>query len=595
MPRRRFHAALIAAFLALPVPVGAVELRLAMPVENDLARSVQTASLVAQAIRDGETTRRDIVAAAQADYRRLLAVLFDAGYFGPVISITVDGEEAAGLPIVGRGGSVASVTIAVQPGPRFVFGSATIAPLPPGAVPPDGFAPGQPAGTDILREATADGIDAWRLRGYAKAELAGQDIVADHASDQLNVGLTLAPGPRLSYGPVFVDGNEDVRERQIARIADLRQGRVFDPEEVTEAARRLQRTGAFRSVAIVEADEIGPASTLPLTIQVAERLPRRIGAGAEIGTTEGLGLSAFWLHRNLTGLADSLRLEGEVEGIGGDSGGADYRLSFAYNRPATFNPETDLFVTGKVERLDQPDFQADRAELSVGARRIVSDEFQYTYGLSYSRSRVTDAFGTRNFSIVSVPLAAQYDRRDDPLDPSDGYYVEAELKPFHGFKTAGSGLRFLADARGYQGFGSDDRTVIAARLQVGTVVGPDLAEVPANDLFFSGGGGTVRGQPFQSLGVRLPSGRQVGGRSFLGLSTELRQGVTEKIDVVGFVDAGMISAASDWSDGETHVGAGFGVRYATGIGPIRVDLGVPVSGPGDNTGVEIYIGIGQSF
>ncbi|MGB3408188.1 MAG: BamA/TamA family outer membrane protein, partial [Jannaschia sp.] len=420
-------------------------------------------------------------------------------------------------------------------------------------------------------------------------------VTADHAVSRLNAALTLAPGPRLSYGPLQISGNEAVRTRQIDRIVDLRPGQQFDPEQIADAAQRLQRTGAFRSVSIVEAEEIGPGDTLPLEVQVVERLPRRFGAGAEIGTSEGLSLSTYWLHRNLTGYADSLRVEGEINGIGGDSGGEDVRLSFAYNSPATFNPETDLYITGEIESLDELDFSSDRAEVGVGARRIVSDEFEYTYGIAFARSRVTDAFGTRNFSILSLPLTAQYDRRNDSLNPSDGYYVEAGLAPFHGFETAGSGVRFTADLRGYQGFGPEDRTVIAARLQIGTVAGPDLADVPADDLFFSGGGGTVRGQPFQQLGVILPSGRRVGGRSFLGLSGEIRQNVTESIGVVGFVDAGRISSASDWSDGETHVGAGIGLRYNTGIGPIRVDLGVPVSGPDDNSGFEVYIGIGQAF
>ncbi|WP_371156733.1 autotransporter assembly complex family protein [Jannaschia sp. 2305UL9-9] len=563
--------------------------------EEELVDTLQSASLVAQAINEGTETRRDIVAAAQADYSRLLAVLFEAGFFGPTISILVDGVEASTLPTVGTSGSVGTVTLSVQTGAAFVFGQARIAPLPPNAFPPEGFAPGAPAGTAILREATTDGTEAWRAIGHAKAALVAQQIQANHPANELNADLTLSPGPKLSYGDLVVTGNEDVLTRQITRIADLRPGQTFDPDQVQESARRLQRTGAFRSVSITEAEEIGAGDTLPMTVQVVERLPRRFGAGAEIGTTEGLSLSAFWLHRNLTGYADSLRIEGEIEGIGGDSGGEDYTLGFAYNRPATFNPETDLFITGEIASLDEPTYSSDSAELVVGARRIVSDEFQYSYGVSFEKSRVTDAFGTRNFEIISLPLEAQYDRRNDALNPSDGFYIEAGLQPFHGRLTAGSGLRFTADMRGYQHFGAQDGTVLAARLQLGSVVGPDLADVPADDLFYSGGGGTVRGQPYQSLAVTLPNGREVGGRSFLGLSGEVRQSVTDTIGVVGFVDAGLVSEGSGWSDGETHVGAGIGLRYDTGIGPIRVDLGVPVSGPDDNSGVEIYIGIGQAF
>ena len=86
----------------------------------------------------------------------------------------------------------------------------------------------------------------------------------------------------------------------------------------------------------IPADEtIGPGDTLPLTVQVVERLPRRIGVGAEIGTTEGLGVSAFWLHRNLLGGAERFRVEGEIAGLAGETGGSDYKLGIRYERPAT--------------------------------------------------------------------------------------------------------------------------------------------------------------------------------------------------------------------------------------------------------------------
>jgi translocation and assembly module TamA len=584
-----------AATLALGAPVGATELRLALPADDDLASSLRGASLLVETVGEGTAARRDIVAAAQADYQRLLATLFEAGHFGPVISIQVDGVEAAELPVIGRDGAVQTVTISVQPGPRFLFSRAEIGPLARGTELPEDFAPGAPAGLSVLRRTAEAGIEAWEARGHAKAQLESQDITANQRTNRLAAELTLAPGPRLSYGPVTVSGARDVRPDRISRIADLRPGRTFDPEEIETAARRLQRTGAFRSVAVVEAEEIGPDATLPLTIQVVERLPRRFGVGAEVETSEGVGLTAFWLHRNLTGRADSLRIEGEITGIGGDTGGEDAALSFAYSRPSTFNAETDLYVSGEVESLDQPNFSADRVGLEVGAQRVVSDELTYSYGIAFDLSRTEDAFGTRDFATLALPLEAAYDRRDDPLSPADGYYVEAEVKPFAGFQEAGSGLRLLADMRGYQGFGDDRPNVVAARLQLGTVIGPDLDAVASNDLFFSGGGGTVRGQEFQSLGVDGPDGETVGGKSIAALSLEYRRQVTGNIGVVGFVDTALVSPDADWTGGDSHTGAGLGLRYDTGIGPIRVDFGVPVSQPGDASGVEIYIGIGQAF
>ena len=99
----------------------------------------------------------------------------------------------------------------------------------------------------------------------------------------------------------------------------------------------------------------------------------------------------------------------------------------------------------------------------------------------------------------------------------------------------------------------------------------------------------------QSLTVDLGNGDETGGRSFLGLSGELRQDIGESWGVVAFADAGYISAeATPGSGGEWQSGAGLGVRYQTGIGPIRLDVATPTGGD-TGSGVQIYIGIGQAF
>ncbi|MEM7711644.1 MAG: POTRA domain-containing protein, partial [Pseudomonadota bacterium] len=244
-----------ASFAAFATASGAVELRLALPEDEDLRAGLRAASLLETTITgEEEAERRDIIAAAQADYRRLLAVLFENGYFGPIISIQVDGVEATDLPVVGSDAPIESVRISVIKGQRFLFGEATIGPRFSDTELPEGFAPGQRAATEVLRETANVVVEAWRDRGYAKADLTEERIVANHEAGELDATLIVTPGPRVAFGGITVVGNEDVRERPIRRIVDLRKGVLYDPEEIRLAARRLQRTGAFRSVSIVEAE-----------------------------------------------------------------------------------------------------------------------------------------------------------------------------------------------------------------------------------------------------------------------------------------------------------------------------------------------------
>jgi translocation and assembly module TamA len=546
-------------------------------------------------LEDNPPTTTEVLAAAQADYKRLLAVLYDNGYFGGTINITVDGREAAAIPPVQPPSAISRVKINIDTGPKFQFGRAEIAPLAQGTELPEGFAEGETASIGVLKSTVAAGVDAWRAEGHAKAALSTQELTADHAARRLNADLVLEPGPRLRFGPLLIEGESDVRRERIVDIAGLPEGEVFSPEEVRLSTERLRRTGAFNAVALSEAELIGADGTLPINAQITDAIKRRVGFGAEWSTLEGLTVSAFWLHRNLLGGAESLRFDAEVSGIGGNSGGTDYTLSARFERPATFNEDTDFYALAEIEQLDEVSYFSRQIDLEVGIERIASPERTYTLGLGLVAAETETVFGAASYTLLTLPLTAEFDYRDNPLDAKDGFYIKADVTPFVALSGADNGVRSFVDARGYKTFGSARPITFALRGQLGSVYGPSLEVAPADYLFYSGGGGTVRGQEYQSLGVAVGS-ETSGGRSFAGLSAEVRVGVTDSIGIVGFADAGYIGSEEFFDgSGTWHSGAGVGVRYNTAIGPIRLDVAVPTSGPESDDDFQVYIGIGQSF
>lgn len=573
----------------------AFELRFAQTGTPELDEALRAASLLVPLAEDDSAEPQDILAAAQADYARLIGVLYDAGYFAPVITIALDGREAASISPLASPSAVASARIQVQPGSVFRFGVAKLDPLAPGTALPPTFQSGQTATTGSIRDAVEAGVDRWRDVGYAKVRVGAQTITARHAEAVLDAQVALDPGPRLRFGDLRITGNQAVRTERIRDIAGLPSGEVFDPDEVRKATTRLRRTGAFNVAALSEAETANPDGTLDIDAQITEEKPRRFGFGAEFSSLNGVGLSGFWLHRNLFGGAERLRFEAEIEGIGGRTGGTDFSLGARFSRPATFNEDTDFFALAEIESLDEESFSADRATLEAGITRFASDQREYTFAIGLRTARTEDAFGIRDYTIFTLAATAEFDYRDDPLDAKSGYYAFASVTPFVAIDGTESGVRTVLDGRAYRSVG--ERLTFAVRGQLGSITGPSLETAPTDYLFYSGGGGTVRGQNFQSLGVDLGNGQEIGGRSFLGLSGELRVKARDNLSVVGFYDAGYIGeeAFPNGSDGEWHTGAGLGLRYDTGIGPIRVDVGVPLSGPGDNTGFEIYIGIGQAF
>ena len=341
-----------------------------------------------------------------------------------------------------------------------------------------------------------------------------------------------------------------------------------------------------------------PMVPRPMTATVVEEKPRRYSFGAEIATQEGATLSGFWLHRNLLGGAERLRIDGAITNIGAQNSGIDYALGITLDRPATITADTTVGIEAEIGHLDEEDFFADVAMVGVKATHYFSETLTGRLGVRYEYAKGRDGFDAFLFRNVGIPIGVTWDRRDNPLNAKGGFYVEAEVKPFFGFGTTGSGVRSTLDARGYLGLGAGDGVVLAGRLQLGMIDGATLLGTPRDDLFYSGGGGTVRGQPYQSLGVSvlrsLRSGK-IGGTHFIGTQLEARAMVTERIGVVGFFDTGRIDVGSFFDGaGDWHSGAGVGVRYDTGFGPIRLDVAAPVGGTtGD--GVQIYVGLGQAF
>ncbi len=557
--------------------------------------AVKAASALAGLRRDGGAEAQDIFAAARADYGRLLAALYARGHYSAVISIRLDGREAAEIPALDAPATVGRVEVLVNPGPRFAFGRTVIAPLARGTELPEEFRAGQVAASGTVRDAAQAAVDGWRARSHARAAISGQDLVADHATATLDVGMTVDPGPALRFGRLEIVGTERMRERRIRKIAGLPEGSPFDPRALARATERLRRTGVFSSVTLAEDDRVTPPDLIGITATVVEQKPRRYSFGGELSSLDGALLRATWLHRNLSGGGERLTLSGEVRQIGAQSSGTDYVLSASLERPATLRADTTAVLTFGLGHFAEEDYTADTVNFGLGFTNWVTERATWTVGVDYAWSRVTDDAGTVTFRNLSLPLGLIYDDRDAALDARRGRYLDLEVRPFLGFGTTDSGVRTTADLRLFHSLGDGDRVTFAGRLQLGAVTGAALLGTPRDYLFFSGGGGTVRGQPYQSLGIPLLRGTSdIGGSLFLGASVELRARFGRGWGAAVFADYGQIAVMGQAGTDDWHAGAGLGLRYDTGFGPIRLDVAAPVGGEtGD--GVQIYVGIGQAF
>lgn len=566
---------------------------------DDLRKKLEGASLLLSAEDEKTTDPQTLFASARAEYAHLVGALYAEGYYSGVISILIDGREAADIAPLDAPKQISQIAVSVTPGPQFTFSAARMKPYARRTVLPRDYRDTLPAKSTAIVAAADAGVDGWRNLGHAKAAVAGQSVVADHRTHLLSSEILLEPGPRLRFGTLRVTGNERMRLERIIKIAGFPEGEVYSPKELETVAKRLRRTGVFSSVALTESERVGADGTLDVDLALTEDKLRRFGFGAEVSGSEGLDLSGYWLHRNLLGGGERLKFDAALTRISGQDSNMGYDVGVRIDRPATPVTDATAFVDLRVQRLDLADWDVDRQALTFGLTRVFGDTLTAEVSVAYANETATDNIGSLHYKSLSLPVALTWERRDDPVNAKGGFYLQAGITPFLGFSSTGSGAQFKTDARIYRSFGPDRKYVLAARVQAGTVSGSSIVQTPPDLLFYSGGGGTVRGQPYQSLSVvsPRPGGGTVdtGGASFVGLSGEFRAQVTEKIGAVAFYDFGYITSGDFFGGAtESHAGAGMGLRYDTGFGPIRFDLALPVSGStGD--GLQIYFGIGQAF
>lgn len=544
-----------------------------------------------------------LLATARSDYRRIVAALYAEGYYGGTVSITVDGREATSLPPDAELSDPAIVAIRVDTGPQFQFGDVSIAnrsgESDPAITVASGFASGEIAKSGAVRRAARQAVDDWRQLGYPKAKIADQDVLADHDTNIVDVSLTVAPGPRATIGTITVEGATDMDADFIARHTGLVEGKLYDPDDITRARQRLNELEVFGTVKIVEADAVNPDGSLPITIVVNERKPRRVGVGGTYSTTDGLGVETFWLHRNLFGQGERLRFDARLTGIAYpiQTKEFDYYFGGTFTKPGVFTPDTDLIAGLVAQRTVLPRYSETSIEGKVGVSHEFSQSFKKEVGLELKRANFYDTvYGHRDFSVFGAYGTLTYDTRDDPNDATEGVFASVTAAPYYEAEYGNAALLLSAEARSYVSLAPEDRVVVAGRLKAGFLLGPDLSETPPDKLFFAGGGGSVRGFPYRSIGADGPGGAVVGGKFLTEASVEARVKVTDDIGVVGFVDAGYVTANNfvGLADG-TRIGAGVGLRYYTGFGPLRLDVAVPINRrPGDPK-YAIYAGIGQAF
>jgi translocation and assembly module TamA len=549
--------------------------------------AASAAFLRRRAVDDVETARR---------------VLRSFGYYEATAEIEVTPPPA---PAVAAPGAPppppprAQVTFAIDAGRPFTLaahrllltdgGDAPAPPMDPATLgsPVGGVAAAEPI---IAAEETAVVRLTNQGRPYARRE--GRDAVADMERAEIEVDSTISTGGLYRFGEVRFEGLRRVEADYLLTYVPWSPGAIFDARRLSAFQRDLTDTQLFSVVSARPPEEPPEGGEVPIVVTATEGPRRTVTAGARWNTDTGPALRTTFEHRNLFGANETVRLEALA-------GQEEQRFETRFRKPQFLRPGQALIAGVGFRNIETDAFDETAATAAAGVERELSRKWTVGGGALVELTETTEEGVSTTYLLAGPTGFVAYDGTDDALNPTQDARLRLDVTPLAGLSDEDDTPIFVAVdgvASAYLKLDRPGNHVLAFRGRLGSIVAAEVSDVPAGRRLYSGGGGSVRGYSERSIGPRNDRGDPSGGLSVVEAGAEFRSRFWGDFGGAAFVEAGAVSEdVAPTFDEDPQVAAGLGARYFSPVGPIRVDVGVPLNPRDDDDAFQVYLSIGQAF
>ena len=427
--------------------------------------------------------------------------------------------------------------------------------------------------------------------GYCNAELTTKAYI-DLKKYSCYLIYKLKKNKKCKFGKIEVETQSDIPKKVILSRLYYRTGDDYSSKILLRSYETILGLDVFDTINIKQENFGDRINTKIITTKKQTLIKRMIGVGYE--TKYGPRVIFGWERRNFKGGARKLSFE------------TKYSKNEQYAKNTFFFPsfikepfwhryidlKNDFIVSKtKYDRFDETKV-SDRLHFLKDIEFISIDG-----GISYERIKIfkTDPNGNRisdgDFTLLSPYIKAIIDSRDSKVDPKNGIYISGYFE---------SGLTYLASSTSYSKMILEGRAIktilgftIAAKAKVGMIKEFEK-HLPESKLFFAGGAYSNRAYGYNRLGAfdSDNSSEEVGAKTLVDNSLEISHHLWEKLSWALFWDATMLSSKEANFDLEFKHSYGFGLRYKTAIGPVKIDYGIDSK---DSSIRAIHFQIGQSF
>jgi len=497
----------------------------------------------------------------------------------------------------------ADIAVVVTEGDRTLIGSIDIQGVPDDAraklLAVSALKVGDPYNEVDISDARFRIIDSYVNAGNLNVDVLVQRTIEGH---KVTVVFTVIEGTKVRIGKMVVAGNERTRYKVIRREIVMDEGQPYSFKTLAEERRKLYKLGLFDDVGI-EPHNAGEG-VKDLLVKVKEGNAGAYEFGVGYADYEEFRGYAEVSYRNLWGMNRQGLLRGELSTL-------QQRYIIQYTEPWFLGkqlPFRALFLYENKKEISVPGrevrYRIERYAASAGVEKQLTDSLKAELYYEYSIVRTSDVqpdvilskedVGT--LAISSIRPSLVYDTRDNPFDPTRGIVAGLSVKVASSllFSETNFVKTTLYASTFHQLY---KRIVLALSARGGIAYGYNgTSELPLVERFFLGGRFSVRGYEQDNLGPRGADNNPTGGNAFAMGSIEFRTNIGRGFSIVPFLDFGNVWVkANDIDPLDIKFTTGLGLRYATPVGPLRVDYGIKLKRGRDESKGELHFSIGQAF
>lgn len=446
---------------------------------------------------------------------------------------------------------------------------------------------------DVLNHGAYEAVKRYILTqasryGFFAGKFTSQQLDIDPQAGIADVALIYESGPRYAFGDVTFSGDYELDNELLHRMVPFAPNTLYNSDKIAELYQALRSSDYFDNVQVDANPAQASGDIIPVDVQLTARKPRSMGLGLGFSTDVGPRGRANWTRHYANPQGHSYGAEMELSA-------PRQNVSLFYDVPLD-PPLTDKFrFAGGYQYEDLPDTDTLsklitvgpewHSQLDSGWQRVISLKWQH------EEYKLGDDSGLSTLLLPGISYA--YLHSDSQIDPSQGYRLQFDLSAGkEGMGSDSDVVHSNAMAKGLYTIAKKHRFL--GRAQVGGTESNGFGNVPPSLRFFAGGDQSVRGYDYDSLSPENSDGDKIGGRYLVAGSVEYQYSVAEKWRVATFFDQG--NSFNDLELPSLKKSFGFGIRWISPLGPLRLDLAKPINpGDDDDDGIHIHFSMGPEI